>query len=289
MNKIKLFTSCLLIFLVAISVQVLTGCRPKPLTINVKSAPEKLVVFTHLIPDKYMIITLTKSFSVLEGIKEDDISSLLVSGATIQVKFNNQTFDFIEINPGIYISYSEAYDYNQEYELVITSGEHVVTSKTVMLPKVDFSNCLPQVDKHPGDTNIFVNVAFNDIPDKSNWYMLNFYAKTSIYSNMDGVNYFENGKNSSLQTILVSDKEFAGAYSKKVKLEGVTAHDSIVVTLSNINEQYFNYLKIRGTNGGNILNQLNMEPISYPSNITNGYGFFNAHFPDIQYFDLNQF
>lgn len=119
--------------------------------------------------------------------------------------------------------------------------------------------------------------------------MLNFYAKTSLYNNMDGLNYFENGKNITLQTILVSDKEFGGTYSNKVKLLGVTAQDSIVVTLSNINEQYFNYLKIRSSNGGNILNQLNMEPISHPSNITNGYGFFNAHFPDIKYFDLSQY
>lgn len=268
---------------------MLTGCRPKPLKINVESAPEKLVVFTHLIPEQYMIITLSKSFSVLDGINEINVSSLLVSGATVQVKFNNQTFDFIEINPGIYLSYNEAYEYNQEYELVISSGDHVVTSKTVMLQKTDFTNCLPQIDKSPADTNIFMNVAFNDIPDKPNWYMINFYAKTNIYSNMDGVNYFENGKNVTLQTILVSDKEFAGTYSNKVKLEGISPQDSVVVTLSNINEQYFNYLKIRSSNGGNILNQLNMEPISHPSNITNGYGFFNAHFPDIKYFDLSQF
>jgi hypothetical protein len=289
MNKFKSFTSLLLFFSAVFSILLLVGCRPKPIKLKVESAPEKLVVFSHLVPDHYMIITLTKSFSVLDGIDVQKVSSLLVSGATVQIKFNNQTFDFIELNPGIYISYNEAYEYNQEYELIISSGDHFVTSKTVMLPKTVFSNCLPQVDKYPSDTSIFVNVAFNDVPDKSNWYMINVYAKTNGYNNLDGVNYFQIGKNTSVQTLLLSDQEFSGAYSNKIKLEGVKPQDSIVVTLSNISEKYFNYLKVRSTSEGSILNQLNMEPISYPSNITNGYGFFNAHFPDIKYYDLSQY
>lgn len=290
MEKYSSFSTRLIAcVIVLVTLAAVVSCRPKPLKIEVEPAPEKLVVFTHLVPDKIMIVSLTKSFSVLGGFTENDLKSMLVTGAFVQIRFNNQTFDFEEIAPGIYASYNEAYQYNQEYELLITSGEHVVTAKTIMLPKVDFTNCLPQVDKTPTDTTVFVNVAFNDIPDESNWYLLNFYVKKSETDSLDGVNYFEYGKNEALKTILVSDKEFGGAYTAKIKLENAKAQDSIAVTLSNINQKYFDYLKIRGTSGGNLLNQLNMEPISHPSNVTNGYGFFNAHFPDILFFDLNQF
>jgi len=268
-------------------VGLMSSCRPKPIKINVESAPEKLVVFSHVVPDKIMIVSLTHTFSALDGFTEADINSLLVSGAVVQVKFNNETFDFTELAPGIYISYNEAYQYNQEYELTITAGDKSVTSKTMMLPKVDFTNCLPQVDKFPTDTNIYVNLAFTDVPNESNWYLINVYRKTGGSNSLDGVNFFQNGKNSSLTTVLVSDKEFDGTYSKQLKLENLYHNDSIAVTLSNINEQYFDYLKYRSTGGGNILTQLNLEPISYPTNIVDGYGFFNTHFPDIKLFDLS--
>lgn len=265
------------------------SCRPKPIKLDVEPAPEKLVVYSHLIPDKVMIITLTKSFSALNGFDESTLESLLVSGATIKVKFDGQVFDFIEINPGIYASYNEAYEYNQEYELEIVSGEHTVTSKTIMLPQIDFTSCLPQVDKFATDTNVYVNLAFDDEANKSNWYLINFYNKNAQTNSLDGVNFFQNGTNNLMKTILVSDKEFSGSYIKKVELENASPTDSIAVTLSNINEKYFDYLKIRSTSGGSILNQLNIEPISYPSNIVNGYGFFNAYFPDIKFYDLGQF
>ncbi len=268
-------------------VVLMSSCRPKPIKINVESAPEKLVVFSHVVPEKIMIVSLTHTFSALDGFTEADINSLLVSGAVVQVKFNNETFDFTELAPGIYISYNEAYQYNQEYELTITAGDKSVTSKTIMLPKVDFTNCLPQVDKFPTDTNVYVNFAFTDVPNESNWYLINVYRKTGGSNPLDGVNFFQNGTNSSLTTVLVSDKEFDGTYSKQLKLENLYHNDSIAVTLSNINEQYFDYLKYRSTGGGNILTQLNLEPISYPTNIVDGYGFFNTHFPDIKLFDLS--
>lgn len=282
-KNIRLMGTSICIVLVVL----MSSCRPKPIKINVESAPEKLVVFSHVVPEKIMIVSLTHTFSALDGFTEADINSLLVSGAVVQVKFNNETFDFTELAPGIYISYNEAYQYNQEYELTITAGDKSVTSKTIMLPKVDFTNCLPQVDKFPTDTNVYVNLAFTDVPNESNWYLINVYRKTGGSNPLDGVNFFQNGTNSSLTTVLVSDKEFDGTYSKQLKLENLYHNDSIAVTLSNINEQYFDYLKYRSTGGGNILTQLNLEPISYPTNIVDGYGFFNTHFPDIKLFDLS--
>lgn len=290
MNKLfSITTTKFVLFSGIFSLFFITSCRPKPIKINVESAPEKLVIFTQLIPDKSIIVSLTHTFSALDGVTEFDIESLLVSGAEVKVKFNGETFDFQEITPGIYISYNEAYQYNQEYELVITSGSEVVTAKTMMLPKVDFTTCLPQVDKFPGDTNIYVNVALNDMPNVNNWYLINVYRKSGTFNPLDGLNFFQTGKNTSLKTLLVSDKEFSGTYEKKVALENLFHNDSIAVTVSNINEKYFDYLKARSVGGGNVFTQLNLEPISYPTNVVNGYGFFNAHYPDIKLFDLGQF
>ncbi len=264
------------------------SCRPKPIDIKVESAPPKLVAFTHVIPNSAMIVALSKSFSVLEGNTAEDLDSLLISGATVQIRFDNKTFDFFELSPGIYASFSEAYQVNQEYELIAYVDGDTITSKTLMLPKVDFTQILPSVEKLETDTNVYLNLSFNDIPDVSNWYLINIYRKQEGYTGADNVNYFLNGSNVLARSILVSDKEFGGTYQNNLLMSELHHKDSIVVTLSNINEAYYKYLSFK-VGGGNVLNQLNIEPVNYPTNIVNGYGFFNTHFPDIRFFDLGQF
>jgi hypothetical protein len=267
---------------------LLASCRPKNIDINVKAAESKLVVFTHVIPNNIMIVALTKSFSVLDGNTTEDFSKLLVSGATVQMKFNGETFNFYELNPGIYASFEKAFQVNENYELFACYGKDTIHSFTKMLPKIDFNKITPIVDKNTSDTTVYIDYSFNDIKGIDNWYLINIYKKIQNSNSADMVNYFKNGENSLIKSILISDKEFGDTYESKDKLDNLKYNDSIVVTLSNINETYFNYLNQKnGT--GSVFTQLNIEPITYASNIINGYGFFNAHFPHINYFDIGKY
>jgi len=276
------------IFSVFIYLILLTSCRPKNIDINVKAAESKLVVFSHVVPNNIMIVALTKSFSVLDGNTTEDFSKLLISGATVQMKFNGEIFNFYELNPGIYASFEKAFQVNENYELFACYGKDTIHSYTKMLPKIDFNSITPIIDKNSSDTNVFINYSFNDIKGIDNWYLINVYKKLQNSNSTDFVNYFNNGANALIKTILISDKEFGDTYSSKDKLDNLKYNDSIVVTLSNINESYFNYLHQKnGT--GSVFTQLNIEPITYSSNIINGYGFFNAHFPQINYFDLGKY
>ena len=85
MKSVKYF-----LFVFSIVISALFSCRPKPIDIGVKPGDVKLVVFTQVIPNNVMIVTLTRSFSPLSGNTSDNLSSLLVSGATVQIKSNNQ-------------------------------------------------------------------------------------------------------------------------------------------------------------------------------------------------------
>lgn len=276
------------IFCFSISLILLSSCRPKNIDINVKAAESKLVVFTHVIPNNIMIVALTKSFSVLDGNTTEDFSKLLITGATVQMKFNGETFNFYELNPGIYASFEKAFQVNENYELFACYGKDTIHSFTKMLPKIDFNSITPIIEKNSTDTNVFINYSFNDIKGIDNWYLINVYKKLQNSNSTDIVNYFNNGANALVKSILISDKEFDETYENKEKLDQLKHNDSIVVTLSNINETYFNYLHQKnGT--GSVFTQLNIEPITYASNIINGYGFFNAHFPHINYFDLGKY
>lgn len=282
------FKTMKIISFLFLSIILFSSCRPKSIDIDVNSATPKLVAFTHIIPDNIMIVALTKSFSMLEGNTVDSIQNLLVSGASVQLKFNNQVFDFYELSPGIYASYSSAFQTNGEYEFTATFGNETITSTTTMLPKVAFTSVIPTIEKTKTDTTTYITINFTDNNATENWYLLNFYKKQPTSVGADIVNYFNNGNNTLAKTLLVSDKEFDHIYQNKIKLPELYHKDSIVVTLSNINEGYFNYLGYR-IGHGNIFTELNLEPLNYPTNIKNGYGFFNTHFPDVKYFDLGDY
>jgi hypothetical protein len=272
---------------ILISGLIVFSCRPKPIDLKVQPAESKLVVFTQVVPDHVMLVTLTKSFSPLSGNTEESLSSLLVSGATVKVTSNNQVYDFYELTPGVYASYSVvSFQAGQVFELTASADGQTITSTSVMLDKVTFSAVTPRVEKFVADTNIFVDYSITDDPSRSNWYLINVYKKQQVGT--DFTNYFSNGSNVMSKSILISDKEFNGSYSSTIELENTFHNDSIAVTLSNISEQYFNYLGFR-INNGSVLNQLNVEPINYPTNIINGYGFFNTHFPDIHFYDLKDY
>ena len=267
----------------------MTSCVPKPIDINVESAPQKLVVFSHAIPGNIMILGLTKSFSLLDGITEDQYETLLVSGATVQVTSNGVTYDFYELQPGFYASFNPLQQTGDVLNLLAIHGQDTITSTTTVLPQIDFTNVLPIVDKQPTDTTVYIQMDFLDQANIDNWYLINVYKKNDANnSEFDGVNFFENGSNLLEETFLVSDKEFNGTYSQQHTFPELYHEDSVVVTLSNISEDYYNYLVLRNESG-NIFNEVNLEPLNYPSNVNNGYGFFNAHTPDIEFFDLGEY
>jgi hypothetical protein len=55
----------------------LYSCEPKPIDIDVKPAEARLVVSSQIVPQKNMIIALTKSFSPLDPISNTKINSIV--------------------------------------------------------------------------------------------------------------------------------------------------------------------------------------------------------------------
>lgn len=265
------------------------SCVPEPIEINVESAPEKMVVYSHVIPDNAMVISLTKSFSLLDGVTADQYNSLLLGGATVKVSVDGQEYDFFELSPGIYASFTDILSNAEQFDLIAYYNGDTIRATTQTSEKVDFTDVLPEVDKQPSDTTVSIRMQFQDVAGEENFYMINVYSKNSgANSDFDAVNYFSNGNNNLEETILLSDLEFDQSYDVKHTFDGIAHDDSVVVTLSNISESYYKYLVLR-SESGSLFNQLNLEPLSYPTNVENGYGFFNAHSPDIRFYDMSDF
>jgi len=154
---------------------------------------------------------------------------------------------------------------------------------------VMFDEILPVIERTDQDT--LVTLDFKIVDEAGdNWYMINIYAQGEVMpGGLDINSFFQSSGNVLRKTELLSDLTFENnVFEGNIELPDVNPQDSIVVTLSNINEKYFEYLQIR-QNSTNFFTEITKEPVSLPTNIEGGLGFFNTHFPDPRFFDLKEY
>ena len=275
---------------------LIVACSTTPLEVNIPQQEQKTVVFSQVIPGRTMIIALTKSFGALElqqneddSISSSSLSRFLEDSATVTISYNGQSDTLFQIEKGLYASISTPQEANIIYDLKIQNdrGEEL-TASAYMLPKINFDSSFPSIERS-GDTTVSIDFSFTDLPG-SNWYMINFYRQGENLDGLDVNSVFKNGDNNLVRTEIVSDATFDGVYTNQsiFSSDEMSITDTIAVAVSNISEDYFKFLDLR-KRGGNIFSELVSEPISYPTNIKNGYGFFNTHYPDIEIFDLNNY
>ena len=285
-------------FLSIILLNLITGCRPDPLVITLPEDPPQVVVFSQLIPNATITVLLTKTVSSLEfsedegdTLSNDFISTLLVADADVTVSYDGNVEQLFELAPGIYTSVGTPTTPGIDYTLRIetTDGE-VITSTNRMLEQVGFQEVMPRLDTSGNREKIIMDYKFEDKPE-DNWYMINVYKRNNGQidtTDIDINDFFNQGSNIETQTVLLPDFIFDdNMVEGSFEMDDVSTQDSIVVTLSNINEDYYDFLKLRKSSG-NFLSSITREPISYPTNVEGGLGFFNTHFPDIKYFDLTE-
>jgi hypothetical protein len=63
----------------------------------------------------------------------------------------------------------------------------------------------------------------------------------------------------------------------------ISIGDTIAVSLSNINEEYYRFMKLRIDNRLSFVEFIS-EPVNYPSNVIGGKGYFNLYLPDVHFF-----
>lgn len=272
------------------------ACTPEPLAIDIPKLEKQAVVFSQLIPEEVITIALTQTidaldFSEEEGdtLSEDIVDALLLGGALVTVTYRDVTDTLQEIAQGIYASLTTPQYINETYRLdIITADGRELDATSTMLPQIDFNRVEPIVERSSEDTLVRMIVDFTDLPD-DNWYMLNFYTNGEEKNGVDLNSFFSDGSNVLKHTELVSDLLIENEnYLDTIDLPNINSTDSLVVTLSNINETYFQFLELR-QNATNFFSEVTKEPVTLPTNVNGGLGFFNTHFPDIEYFDLNEY
>lgn len=273
------------------------ACTPESLEIEIPELPPQIVVFSQVIPGEVMTVSLTRTLGALDFSEEEGdtlnnniVNNLLVTNAEVTVSYRDVTDTLFEIGAGVYASITTPQYTNELYTLkVVTDDGETITASSEMLPIVPFKSITPEVVRSMDDTLVAINFEIEDAPE-TNWYMINFYKPSDENNNgIDLNDFFGSGSNVLIKTELISDVAFDGdTFEGTIELPSVSTTDSLLVTLSNINEDYYRFLEIRATSD-NFFTELTKEPTPTPTNVIGGLGFFNTHFPDLHFYDLNEY
>jgi len=266
---------------------IMMSCLPEPLSIDgLPVVKPEIVVSTQIIPDRALVVLLTKTFGALEGSNDSDPEELLkqiaVDDAVVVITGLGRIDTLVNIGYGFYGDVIIPFEAGQEYDLYVNStslGE--ITATTTVKEQIQFEDIEAGLYFNGfGDTLAEVTHTFLDPPGK-NWYMLNVQEveQEDIVENLLNPNSFMR---------LHDDIDFEGHALEetfRVFPRDYNPGDTIAVSLSNISSDYYDFLKLRVDNRFSLVQYLS-EPVNYPSNINGGRGFFNLYIPDVKVFVL---
>ncbi len=275
---------------------LLAACMPDPLEVeNLPSAEPRVVVNTQLIPDKHVVVWLTKTFGALEisdktsgdstAQQEKLLNKIALNDATVTITGPGVTDTLNFISYGVYGGIYLPFESGETYELKIQSELGQATASTKVKDQVKFKEVVTEsyMDSF-NDLHVQVNYAISD-PLEKNWYLVNAHKINSKKEDL-----IRNTINPVVFTHLLDDAGFNGTdftHEFEVRLEGYQPDDSLVVSLFNISEDYFHFMKMRSEQRASFLDFLS-EPANYPTNVAGGKGFFTLFIPDVRIISLKE-
>lgn len=278
--------------IIAIVVLLLThSCKPEPIDLIVAQNPQKLAVSSQLINSSLLGVSISKTFNALQvnnsGIDSNGFNfdtSLLVSNAQIFLKNNNYSVQLVEIEKGIYGSETAIINDFSNYQLeVIIDGKLALTAESKKLVKTNFDSVF--VYKHKNSSEVKVYYSLTDNMAEQNYYVVNYFIKSKKYDISLQPTPEIIAKRMLEQNIsfdLLTDSDFNnGKYQVEKLVTSNHPSDTFAISVSNIGKGYYDFL-IAQKRAGTLFNQLRGEVINFPTNIKNGYGYFQLSEPDIR-------
>ena len=267
----------------------MVSCLPEPLPVgNIPQLESKIVVSSQITSDQSVLIFLTRSIGALDASDESELEELLdqitINDALVIISGNAGSDTLLFIGDGVYTSTSLSLEPGQEYELLVESPTMgTVTSATTVKTQVSFESLEGNIYNTGYDTLAHLQYSFTD-PSGRNFYMINVQRITTDYEPDDFLN-------PRIFTSLLHDASFdQQLYADEMKVFGGRDYqpgDTLGVFLSNISEDYYDFMEARLDSRFNLSDFLG-EPANYPTNVNGGLGFFNLHIPDVRILILEE-
>lgn len=264
---------------------IFSSCLPNSLDLeNIPAVKPEIVVASQIVPEEGLVVFLTRTFGALDASEDSDPEMLLnqiaINDAVVVLNGpgSTDTLEFIESGfyGGVLVDFIEG----EIYTLSVRSeslGE--ISASTMVQPMIQFDEVEAELYYNDfDDTLAYITYSLND-PPLDNWYMINVQS-------LARESFFEDIINPEEYTYLFFDSVFNGEnYVDEflVFSRDYQPGDTIAVSLSNIGEQYYEFMKLRMDNRYSFIEFIS-EPVNYPSNVIGGRGFFNLYIPDVRTF-----
>lgn len=258
--------------------------NPKPLDVDIPAGEQEPVIASYSLPPQELLVVFSRTFSALlaEGdslnIEDPNIANLiLVDSGLVTLSYAGRTDQLTRLFPGIYASVNAEQIDNERYTLYAKDYKtgREVTAETVLLPAVPLDTTIAMTSVGLfSDTTYTFEARFRDPAGVTNYYLLTYTALNDFQSGQGGLNnnlFNFNGAKFSV----FSDQNTGDGNPIKIVPEDYSGlrNDTLVVGLSNITQEYYDYLSAYKRSGG-LFTQLVGEPVTLPSNVKGGYGYF---------------
>jgi hypothetical protein len=265
------------------------ACIPEPLEVEgVPKVKPQIVVSTQILPTQSLVVLLTKTIGALDASDDSNPEELLdeiaVTDAVVTVTGPTGTYLLEALDNGVYGGAQIPFEVNETYRLTIQSESlGNVTAETTVRPLVTFEEIEATLYMN-GFNDTLAQISYSLIdPAEKNYYMINV-------QEVERVDALENALNPRAFTRLLDDKEFPNEnFSEQFRVfpRDYAPGDTIAVSLSNISQEYYQFMKLRQENRFSLVELLG-EPVNYPTNVEGGKGFFNLYVPDVRFFILEE-
>lgn len=262
---------------------------PDPLEVkNIPKVKPEIVVSSQILPNQGLLVFLTRTIGALDASNESDPEELLaqiaVTDAEVVVEGASGSYRLDSLRDGLYGGITIPFIVGEQYTLKVKSewlGE--VQATTTVLPQITFESVEATLYYNNfNDTLAQISYRLRD-PASANYYMINV-------QEVEREDFVENLINPRAFTTLVDDKTFNGGMFEetfRVFPRDYQPGDTIAVSLSNISDEYYEFIRLRLDNRFSFVEFLG-EPTNYPTNVIGGRGFFNLYVPDVRIFVLEE-
>lgn len=285
----------LLVILSFVVLCKIQSCKPEPIDLIVAQNPQKLAVSSQLVNSSLLGVSISKTFEALQvknsGIDSNGFNfdtSLLVGNAQVLLKSNNYSIQLVEIEKGIYGTETAIINDLTNYQLeVIIDGKLALMAEAKKLVKTNFDSVFVYKLKNSNEVKVYYSLTDNMA--EQNFYVVNYFIKNkkdNISQQPTPELIAKRMLEQNINFDLLTDADFKnGKYQIEKLITSNHPSDTFAITVSNISKGYFDFL-VAQKRAGTLFNQLRGEVINFPTNIKNGYGYFQLSEPDLRILDI---
>jgi hypothetical protein len=277
------------LFLLLSAATLLYSCEPKPLSINMKQGAPLLTVTSATAEGGNLLVSASYSASTLQSLIDSSSGNivipkdLLLENGILTLSTAGKDSDTLSaLSPGVYGRMGLKLTEGASYTLNVYSPEKglvgMATTTYYSQPQVEVLQ--PELKRTGIDTSVYLNIGLgNTAPDDH--YFISYSTSSSLRrrSSFNREDIFASlASFTTRQLVLLNGADIRdGKITKSVQLQA-KPNDTLLVHVGKIDGAYYSYLSAY-KKAGAFVNQFTGEPITLPSNVVKGVGYFSMSVP----------